>query len=157
MLNPIKEIVTWNQKAGLLDMPHLAHKEDAYIIEEALEDYKGLDRLADQLGMLSANDIEIDAKSVSRAIMVIVNLNDDIAPVNRLDKACDKVVFAVGDMAKLGLSAQEITKALNIVMHANNQKLLAGRDSEGKQMKPEGFIPPEIELQKLLDERKSNG
>ena len=152
MRNPIKEIVTWNQKAGLLEMPHLAHKEDAYIIEEALEDYSGLSKLADHLGMLSANDIKINAKDISRFIMAIIDLNDNITPVNRLDKACDKVVFAVGDMAKLGLSAQEITKALNIVMHANNQKLLAGRDSEGKQMKPEGFIPPEIELQKLLDE-----
>ena len=144
MQNPIKAIVDWNSKAGLLDMPHISTKEDAYIIEEALEDHTNLHILADILKTRS------DAKTVSRRIMYIVG-GEELTPVTRLDKACDKVVFAIGDMAKLGLSAQEITKALNIVMYANNQKLSAGKDSEGKQLKPEGFIPPEPELQKLLD------
>lgn len=151
MNNPIKEIVTWNEKAGLLDMPHICHKEDAYIIEEALEDYSGLTILADQLNIEEPENA--CAKTVSRFIMGMVHCGDELSDLARLDKACDKVVFAVGDMAKLGLSAQEITKALNIVMNANNQKLSAGKDAEGKQLKPEGFIPPEAELQKLLDNR----
>lgn len=151
MNNPIKEIVAWNQKAGLLDLPHVSHKEDAYIIEEAIEDYSGLAILAEQLCIDDAGNA--CAKTVSRAIMGFVNIDDNLTDLARLDKACDKIVFAVGDMAKLGLTAQEITRALNIVMNANNQKLSAGRDAEGKQMKPEGFIPPEGELQKLLDER----
>jgi len=29
MMNPIKVIGDWNKKAGLLDMPHIAAKEDA--------------------------------------------------------------------------------------------------------------------------------
>lgn len=151
MQNPIKTIVDWNRKAGLLDLPHISHKEDAYIIEEALEDYSGLVILADQLGMEDLTTV--CAKTVSRHIMTFAEHNDNLTPLARLDKACDKVVFAIGDMAKLGLNAQEITKALNIVMNANNQKLSAGKDAEGKQMKPEGFVPPEAELQKLLDER----
>ena len=151
-MNPIKVIVDWNRKAGLLELPHVSAKEDAYIIEEAIEDYSGLAILADQLCVEDPSGA--CAKTVSRAIMGFVNQNDELTDLARLDKACDKIVFAVGDMAKLGLSAQEITKALNIVMNANNQKLSAGRDAEGKQLKPEGFVPPEAELQKLLDERK---
>lgn len=152
MQNPIKAIVEWNKKAGLLDMPHIATKEDAYIIEEALEDHSGLTMLADQLNMKEPENA--DAKGISRTIMAFASYEDnELTDLARLDKACDKVVFAIGDMAKLGLSAQEITNALNIVMTANNQKLSAGRDAEGKQMKPEGFIPPEGELQKLLDKR----
>jgi hypothetical protein len=57
-------------------------------------------------------------------------------------------------MAKLGLSAQQITEALNIVMKANNQKLSMPKDEHGKLMKPaSSFVGPEAELQKLLDER----
>jgi hypothetical protein len=56
-------------------------------------------------------------------------------------------------MAKLGLDPQQITKALNIVMHANQAKLFMPTDQHGKLCKPEGFIPPEDKLQLILDER----
>jgi hypothetical protein len=56
-------------------------------------------------------------------------------------------------MAKLGLNPQEITKALNIVMHANFAKLQCPRDEFGKLTKPADFVGPEAELQKLLDSR----
>ena len=81
------------------------------------------------------------------------NYYKSISDVDRLDKACDAVVFAVGSMAKLGLNAQQITKALNIVMKANNQKLSMPKDEHGRLMKPDSFVGPEAELQKLLDER----
>lgn len=56
-------------------------------------------------------------------------------------------------MAKLGLSSQQIIKALNTVMTANNQKLLMPKDKHGKLMKPDSFEGPESKLQALLDER----
>lgn len=72
-----------------------------------------------------------------------------------MDKAVDAVVFAVGSMAKLGLNPNEITKAINIVMVANNAKLGCPTDAEGKLMKPDNFeekYAPEPKLQALLDE-----
>lgn len=78
-----------------------------------------------------------------------------ITDVDRLDKACDSVVYAIGSMAKLGLSAQEITQALNIVMDKNLEKLKNKQyDAEGKLLKDFSFVGPEAQLQALLDKRK---
>ena len=74
-----------------------------------------------------------------------------ITDVDRLDKACDAIVFAIGSMTKLGLDHHAITKALNIVNDANKAKLGMSRDNEGKLLKPEGFVGPEVKLQELLD------
>ena len=77
-----------------------------------------------------------------------------ITDVDRLDKACDSVVYAIGSMAKLGLSAQEITQALNIVMDKNLEKLRnKSYDAEGKLLKDPSFVGPEAQLQLLLDKR----
>ena len=77
-----------------------------------------------------------------------------LSDVDRLDKACDAVVFAIGSMAKLGLNPQQITQSLNIVMEANMAKLKMGKDEHGKLLKPAGFTGPEPKLQALLDSRK---
>ena len=60
-------------------------------------------------------------------------------------------MFAIGSMTKLGLDHHAITKALNIVNDANKAKLGMSRDAEGKLLKPEGFVGPEVKLQELLD------
>lgn len=81
----------------------------------------------------------------------VQNITPPITDVARLDKACDAIVFAIGSMTKLGLDHHAITKALNIVNDANKQKLDSKRDAEGKLLKPEGFVGPEVKLQELLD------
>ena len=145
MLNPIKEIVRFNKEAGLIDQGYDDFLESSFQIEEALEGFD-LSTLPNQIGGL-------DAKGTSREICKPLSYVG--ADVDRLDKACDAVVFAVGSMAKLGLNPQEITKALNVVMHKNFEKLGAPKDEFGKQLKPEGWTGPEPELQKILDNRSS--
>ena len=54
-------------------------------------------------------------------------------------------------MEKLGLDHHAITKALNIVNDANKAKLGMSRDAEGKLLKPEGFVGPEVKLQDAID------
>lgn len=147
MRNPIKDIVLFNQKAGLLDAGYDDFLESSFQIEEALEGHD-----TDQL--LRTYDLDAyssSPKDIARCLMetCVQNLSD----VDRLDKACDAVVFAVGSMAKLGLTSQQITRALNIVMDANIQKLGMPRDSQGKLLKPADFEGPEPKLQALLDER----
>jgi len=139
MENPIKSIVAFNKKAGLLDNGYNDFLEASCLIEEAFEGF-------DHLGNYSAKD---------RARLLMEDANFLGTNVDRLDKACDATVFAIGSMAKLGLNAQEITKALNIVMKANNQKLGMPKDEYGKLQKPDNFNPPEPQLQLLLDEVKS--
>jgi predicted HAD superfamily Cof-like phosphohydrolase len=154
MLNPIKEIVRFNREAGLIDQGYDDFRESSYQIEEALEGFNLRWLIRD----LHDDDLmdDANAKQVSRSIMQSATEEViDIPDVDRLDKACDAVVFAVGSMAKLGLNSQEITKALNVVMHKNFEKLGAPKDEFGKQLKPEGWTGPEPELQKILDARSS--
>lgn len=152
MLNPIKSIVDFNHKAGLLDKPYDDFLESSFLIEEALEGFLNNHALGGILHTTSSPE------DIARVIVAKAQSGDNppvpISDVNRLDKACDAVVYAIGSMAKLGLNAQEITQALNIVMRHNNMKLGAPKDEFGKQLKPEGWTGPEPELQALLDRRK---
>ena len=155
MNNPIKEIVRFNEQAGLLEAGYDDFLESSFQIEEALEGFKDGHTLA---CMFHERPTFGDSrpKELARTIVRLVGSEcDQIPDVDRLDKACDAVVFAVGSMAKLGLNAQQITKALNIVMRCNFQKLQNKQvDSAGKLMKSNDFIGPEGELQQLLDKRQ---
>jgi predicted HAD superfamily Cof-like phosphohydrolase len=98
---------------------------------------------------------DVGPKSISRHIMHLVSVPMDMREVERLDKHLDAIVFCFGSIFKLGLSPQQAAHALEIVMQANMQKLHAGKDEHGKQLKPDSFIGPEAELQKILDKRDS--
>lgn len=152
MENPIKQIYNFNDKAGLLNKGYSDTLESSFQIEEALEgfDIRGI---SDAIGY--GLDGNTSAKVLARAIIGLQPSTSDLSDVARLDKAVDAVVFAVGSMAKLGLNPNEITKAINIVMVANNAKLGCPTDAEGKLMKPDNFeekYAPEPKLQALLDE-----
>jgi predicted HAD superfamily Cof-like phosphohydrolase len=151
--NPIKQIYKFNQQAGLLENGYSDVLESSYQIEEALENFN-LSSLCDTLYMpTESSPKEVSREILRLAISDIDNSFTGLADVDRLDKACDAVVFAVGSMAKLGLNPQQITKALNIVMKANFTKLAMPKDEHGKLTKPDDFVGPEVELQRLLDER----
>ena len=157
MKNPIKLIHKFNKEAGLIDQGYDDFRESSFQIEEALEGFTNNVRLAEQLGILEEPEGAFP-KNISRTIVALAQSpnNDIISDVDRLDKACDAVVFAVGSMAKLGLNPQEITKALNVVMHANFAKLHMPRDEFGKLTKPAYFVDPEPLLQEILDNRGIN-
>ena len=149
MINPIKQIVAFNEKANLLNSGYDDFLESSYQIEEALEGFSALPMLADRLQADTQSP-----KDLSRIIVRLASGLDQISDVDRLDKACDAVVFAVGSMAKLGLDVSQITRALNTVMSCNFQKLGMPKDAHGKLMKPDDFVGPEPLLQKILDERR---
>lgn len=155
--NPVKEIYKFNKEAGLLARGYEDYRESSFPIEEALEGFSGLAILGEQLGMRPEIGDEMTAKDISRVILDYANVDDVLSDVDRFDKHLDTIVFAFGSIFKLGLTPQQALKGLSVVMAANMQKLTAGKDEHGKQMKPEGFIPPEEELQKILDERNTNG
>jgi hypothetical protein len=142
MQNPIKRIVQFNHDADLVKSGYSDFLESSFQIEEALEGFD-LDTLPNQIGG--------SPKDVSRQI--VSNLTFNGTDVDRLDKACDAVVFAIGSMTKLGLNAQQITQALNIVMDSNQAKLKCPKDSHGKLTKNADFVGPEPRLQELLNSR----
>lgn len=147
----VTRIYEFNRDNGLLDKGYDDFLECSFQIEEALEGFP-MDTLAQKLG--KTQDYA-NPKDISR---LILKYSQDYAPelldVDRLDKACDAIVFAVGSIAKLGLKPAQIHEALNIVMDANLAKSGCPKDTEGKLLKPDNFPNPEPKLQLLLDLRQ---
>lgn len=160
----IDEIYDFNLKAGLLDKPYNDFLESSFQIEEALEgfDPNRLRRLYSLLTSLTksvelSEEFDVTPKDVSREVVARVNKSttgdNNIPDVERLDKAIDALVFAVGSMAKLKLTPEQITRAISVVTQANLQKLSMPKDEFGKLTKPADFVGPEVQLQSILDER----
>ena len=153
MTNPIKEIYKWQVEAGLADRPYDDFLESSFQIEEALEGLN-IQNFIDEYAL--PKDFEHTPKGVSRVIVGSATrlMTKPLSDVDRFDKAIDAIIFAVGSMAKLGLTPQQIQRGLLVVNHANMQKLGMPVDEHGKKIKPKDFVGPEVELQKILDERK---
>ena len=142
----IDAIYQFNKQAGLLEQGYNDFSESAYQIEEALEGYE----------IAQGFTVHLDTpKEMSRTIVRAQGpfVGTD---VDRLDKAIDAIVFAVGSIAKLGLTPPQIREAIEIVTTANLQKLSNIKiDSNGKLLKDSNFIGPETKLQELLDRRNA--
>ena len=140
----IDAIYQFNEQAGLLEQGYNDFSESTYQIEEALEGYE----------IAHGFTVHLDTpKEMSRTIVRAQGpfIGTD---VDRLDKAIDAIVFAVGSIAKLGLTPPQIREAIEIVTTANLQKLSMPKDEFGKLTKPANFVGPETKLQELLDRRK---
>jgi predicted HAD superfamily Cof-like phosphohydrolase len=147
-MNFVNQIHEFNSQAGLLDKPYNDYLESSFQIEEALEGFTDLPQLASLLGVQEATP-----KYLSRAIIATANNGSDLTDVERLDKACDAIVFAFGSIFKLGLNPEQAARAVSIVMSANLAKLSMPKDEFGKLTKPTNFVGPEAQLQELLNER----
>lgn len=154
----VEQIYTFNKSAGLLDKPYSDFLESSFQVEEALEGFGDLPYLADRLAGDSPETIPnpLKARDVARQIVALAEMDSkptNLPDVDRLDKACDAVVFAFGSMFKLGLTPEQAARAVSVVMSANQAKLSMPKDAHGKLTKPAGFIGPETLLQQILDER----
>lgn len=154
-MSSVAAIHQWQIDAGNAEKPYDDFLESAFQVEEALEGF--------DLNSFADTDIPFDEeedgpKDLARQLVRLAmnSGNEDISDVDRLDKACDAIVYAIGSIAKLGLTAEQAERALLVVNNANQQKLNAKRDAAGKLGKPEDFVGPEPELQKILDERPNN-
>ena len=142
----VQRIYDFNKDNGLIEKGYLDFLESSFQIEEALEGF--------DIEEVSQNTTDYrfktkSAKEFSRYILEGETFTG--TDVDRLDKACDAIVFGVGSMAKLGLTPSQIHQALNIVMDSNEAKTGCPKDAEGKLMKPDNFPNPEPRLQALLD------
>lgn len=150
MATPIERICEFNKQANLVG--YKAALEASFLVEEALEGFD-LWMLAENIGMEVFP--EMTAKDIARFILRGDILQaTELDPVDAIDKAADAIVFAVGSMHKLGLQPSDIQAVLNVVMDANFTKLNNRKlDAHGKLMKPDSFVHPQEELQKLLNQR----
>ena len=145
----IQEIYDFNKQAGLLEKGYSDFLESSFQIEEALEGFN--------IEEVSQNTTDYQFKTSSAKELARYILEHEQftgSDVDRLDKAIDAIVFAIGSIAKLGLTPEQISKAISIVTNTNLQKLTMPKDEHGKLTKPADFVGPEAELQKILDERQ---
>ena len=153
----VQQIYDFNKQAGLLEKGYNDFLESSFQIEEALEGFGDLPYLQVRLHSEGKHYEELcNPKEISRQIVRLAEMDSkptNIPDVDRLDKACDAVVFAIGSMAKLGLTTAQIIEAMNIVTTANLQKLSMPKDEHGKLTKPANFVGPETKLQAILDKR----
>ena len=152
MCEVINTIYQFNKQANLLT-GYSDSKEACYPIEEMLEGFE-TNELVTVLGMPIAS---ATPKNLSRRIISLCDTKEDtlfpLADVDRFDKHLDAIVFSFGSLFKLNLTEDQIMRGLKAVMKANMTKLSVGTDEHGKQLKPDDFVSPEEELQKILDER----
>lgn len=150
-------IYDFNLVTGLLQKGYDDYLESSFQVEEALEGLHPEYIIASMHPAVIAN-FEADPtkpRDVARLLVATsIVLDDRPSDVERLDKACDAVVFAIGSMAKLRLSPDQINRAMRAVTDANLQKLSMPKDAQGKLAKPANFIGPEVVLQAILDERE---
>ena len=150
MQTPVHLIYNFNQEAGLLDSGYDPKLEASMSIEESLEDLKDLHTLAVSFGTTNASP-----KHLARIIVGLAHPdNSPIDPVKAFDKHLDALVINYGSLFKLGLTVDQVNRGLTAVMQANLAKLGMPKDEQGKLTKPADFVGPEVELQKILDERK---
>ena len=147
-------VYDFNDKAGLIEAGYDDFRESAFQVEEAIE---GLD-LYDLALFLHGPEYtgEVTSKALSRSIIAACYIKQPVPDVDRLDKACDAIIFAVGSMAKLGLSPEQMRQALDIVAKANLAKLSMPKDEHGKLIKPANWeqYAPEAQLQALLNQQR---
>lgn len=155
----VQQIYDFNKNAGLLEKGYDDFLESSFQIEEALEGFAHTTHLAEMLGHPSKNS----PKELSRIIVALSQKGrprgpdftcvwNNIPDIERLDKAIDAIVFAVGSIAKLGLTPEQIERAILVVTEANLQKLTMPKDEYGKLTKPADFVGPEVKLQEILNE-----
>lgn len=157
MENPFKLIYKFNNEAELLANGYNDKLESAFLIEEALEEFDVsaiIGAMKPEFQDMFENSKDNNPnkpKDVARFLVSLAYQNEDIAPRKRLDKQIDALVYAAGGIMKLGLSAQLAQEAVNTVMSANMKKIGAGRDEQGKQLKPDNWEEIEDNMNKKLD------
>lgn len=143
MQEHIEAIHQWNKDTGLIKKFD-QYKEMAMILEEVYE------ALGVENPKQTARNFVQGQKEWNEMRNIVVQ------PVDFLDAICDVEYVLHGTKAKMGLTPLMDAQSLKVVIEANQQKLNAGQDEEGKQRKPENWddYAPEPKLQVILDRVK---
>lgn len=162
MSDIVSDIIEFNDKAGLLGGEMDTFLETAYILEEGFEGFEAALNGYDEDGSMITKGHKdfVSARDWALGFMNQVLQAFEIrglelpSEVAEFDKAIDGVVFNIGKLAKMRLTRDQIVRGFAAVHKANMAKLGGPKDEFGKQLKPEGWVGPEDELQAILDERE---
>ena len=110
MTNFIKDIYKFNKENGLITEGYNSQKEIAYLVKKAIED-TNISPLAAVVGIGNTSP-----DAISKAISAILHTNVcDPSELHILNKHINIVISSIGALCKLGLSPQQIQKAICLV------------------------------------------
>jgi predicted HAD superfamily Cof-like phosphohydrolase len=114
------------------------------ILEEALETCQALGvsivlRVPDQDGGVDLHPV--------REEDIVFNVSADFNLVDAVDGCCDVMVVTLGCLSCLGVGDVHV---MNAVLDANDAKMTGPIREDGKRLKPEGWQPPNIEGELVL-------
>ena len=111
MTNFIKDIYKFNKQEGLLDEGYDSKQEVAYLIKKTIED-TNISSLAAIVGIDNTSPDE-----VSQAISTIIHNNNlqYQSNLHTLNKHINLIIASISALCKLGLSPQQIHKAICLV------------------------------------------
>lgn len=73
--------------------------------------------------------------------------------IGQVDACCDAAVFAIGGLARIGLTSDQALECIHAVMDANFEKkagVKPGREGAADAVKPEGWVGPEERIKEIL-------
>ena len=106
------------------------------------------------IGMLSAVEFDYLIKAFKEETYEIQDARN---MAEFVDGVLDLCYFAIGGLYRAGLTEEKITKCFNVIHTANMQKQQGVQEKRGGKaidaVKPEGWIPPEQQIRKILEEK----
>lgn len=81
------------------------------------------------------------------------NPDPEAIVIGQVDACVDAAIFAIGGLARLGLTEEQATRCLHAVMTANFEKkagVKPGRTGAQDAIKPEGWVGPEARIKEIL-------
>lgn len=99
-----------------------------------------------------------EAEELGQALVEVVTPDGDPEPrealIGQVDACIDAAIFALGGLARLGLTEEQAEACFLAVMAANFEKkagVKPGRTGAPDAVKPEGWIGPEARIKEILN------
>lgn len=113
-------------------------------------------------GLQSPDEAALSHKQLTEEAEEFLQANKDHDYIGSVDACIDSIVFAMGILYKLGVTETEFDTIFEIVMSANMAKKIGvkkGREGFGAAdaIKPEGWVPPEELIAKVLEDMSDEG
>jgi phosphoribosyl-ATP pyrophosphohydrolase len=111
-----------------------------------------------ELGALGLAEYDISVKCLNEEIKEFVDAYTTGDVIGQIDAMIDLMYFAQGVLYKMGLTADSISKCCTAVHEKNMEKKLGvnfrrGDGTASDAVKGEGWVGPEAEICRILDEQ----
>lgn len=107
-----------------------------------------------ELGVMSEGEVKATVKALNEEAVEFEDAYAGQDMLGQVDALIDSIYFAIGGLYKMGLTAEQIGKAFQVVHDCNMAKKLGTVEKRGNPLgdavKPEGWKGPEEALAEVL-------